>query len=188
MTNNTEKTLATLLKRSLGIIAIAALIYSCDDNDISFDCPPLQANFGDACDSSGVIDCNCNCITITMNDTLIDTLNYDCQAWQLNYGDYCWTADSIVGTIDFNCNCISDSIQIKTYDCPELNANFYDNCYDNWGNYGYIDTTCNCLIDSIITTTYDCPNLFLNFGDTCVVTADSTSFVWGVVNTMCNCE
>lgn len=148
MNKDTKQTLFTFAKRAAFLFSVAFLIFSCDSDDDNFDCENLQANFGEACDSAGVISTDCICITAIEDDST-GTNIYDCPDLMMNIGDECWAqgADTtIVGVITADCEC--DAEVQSSYDCPELMQNFGDSCAtwtpDSVYVYGIIDMSCEC--------------------------------------------
>ncbi len=187
MKKDTKQTIATLAKRTAFLFSVAFLIFSCNpDDDDNFDCEDLQANFGEACDSAGVISTNCECITTFIIDSGGVTV-YDCTDLMLNYGDNCGNN----AYIDSNCDCITvqDSTINDFFDCIDLLQNIGDSCWLNiqGANYaGVISMNCECYSETA--PTFDCPDLAQNFGDSCwVINADST-YVGGIIDLNCECN
>ena len=150
MKKDTKKTITSLLKRTAFLFSVAFLIYSCDSDDLDYDCDNLQADYGDACDSAGIVSTNCECITNIIIDSSGVTV-YDCPDLMLNYGDNCGNN----AYVDSNCDCVTnqdttsqDSTIIEIFDCPGLMQNFGDSCWtwaaDSTYTTGVIDMNCEC--------------------------------------------
>ncbi|NEN25081.1 T9SS type A sorting domain-containing protein [Cryomorpha ignava] len=97
---------------------------------VSFDCPQLEANIGDACDDQNadtendVIDANCGCAGTPI-------IVFDCPQLEANFGDTCDDNDEMTenDVIDEGCGCEGTPIVVE-FDCPDLEANFGDACND----------------------------------------------------------
>ena len=173
------------LKLLLGLITISTIVLftACNVDDIDettiiivYDCPEIEADFGDSCTINtgggvitGSIDENCDCRP---------DIQYDCPGIEANFGDSCWVdpAGTIEGVINNNCECISNDIN---YDCPDLEGNIGDTCMVG-GIIGFIDENCNCTL-----STFDCPDWFANVGDPCRLNPTSPDL--GTLNDNCEC-
>ena len=148
MKKETKKKISTLIKRTVFLFSVAFLIYSCDNDDMEFECPIWELNIGDACADgtnidgtmivSGYLDANCNCISST--DTTSNS--YECPDIMLNIGDSC----GVNFIVNSNCECIFNN---GMYDCPDLMQNFGDSCWvlntDSTALVGgIIDLNCVC--------------------------------------------
>lgn len=193
MKKDTKKSITTLLKRSAFLFSVAFLIFSCNsDDDDNFDCEDIQANFGEVCDSAGIISTACTCIT-TLNEDTTGTDIYDCPNWELNIGDACADGTGINGNIlvegflDANCNCINveDTTNNQLYDCPDLMLDYGDSC----GKNAYVDSNCDCINfqDTTNNVLYDCPDLMQNFGDSCWVISSDSIYGGGIIDLNCAC-
>ncbi|NND24816.1 MAG: hypothetical protein HKO00_02215 [Flavobacteriaceae bacterium] len=138
-----------------------------------FDCPDLQANVGDDCETAsgtiGFINENCEC---QENDT-----QFDCPDLQANVGDDCETANGTIGFINENCECQENNTQ---FDCPDLQANIGDDCQTANGTLGFVNENCECQEDD---TQFDCPDYQANVGDPC----ENPNGVSGFLNENCEC-
>ena len=195
MKKETKKKISTLIKRTVFLFSVAFLIYSCDNDDLEFECPIWELNIGDACADgtnidgnmmvSGYLDANCTCISFTDSTSN----SYECPIWELNIGDACADGTNIDGTmivsgyLDANCNCISSTdTTSNSYECPDLMLNIGDSCGLNF----IIDSNCECIFNNGM---YDCPDLMQNFGDSCwVLNTDSTALVGGIIDLNCVCN
>ena len=86
----------------------------CENNE--FDCPDLQANYGDVCETPaglvGYINENCECVTDE---------EFDCPDLQANYGDACETDTGDLGFINENCECeVENSNPFECFSDVEL--------------------------------------------------------------------
>jgi len=113
------KTYKTIYK-TLTIVAIIATMIACDtdeacgyDGDDEKDCPIIDANIGDTCDSNGdgnldgLVNEFCECISEQA---------FDCPNLMLNIGDPCDSSGDGVddGTVSNICECIEDSVIVPT--------------------------------------------------------------------------
>lgn len=169
---------------------------------VVFDCPDIQANFGDQCrlndGSLGLIDTECNCKAregfdcpelsadfdddcetasgaqgFINRDCECQEKQFDCPGIQANFGDECRTLAGTTGFIDNDCIC-----KEKDFDCPDISANFGDDCRTTSGTLGFVDTDCECQEKD-----FDCPNIQANFGDDC----NTLTGAPGVINGNCEC-
>ena len=193
MKKDTKKTITTLLKRTAFLFSIAFLIYSCDNDDLEFECPLWELNIGDACADgtnidgtimiSGFLDASCNCISST--DTT--SISYECPSLMLNIGDNCGAN----ATVDSNCECVTnqDSTNNEMYDCPDLMSNVEDSCWVTIQGstfIGVVTSDCECYSET--SPTFDCPDLMQNFGDSCWVIGSDSIYVVGVIDLNCACN
>ncbi|MDO5655192.1 MAG: T9SS type A sorting domain-containing protein [Flavobacteriaceae bacterium] len=96
-----------------------------------FDCPELQANYGDACDDgdatteNDVVTEDCGCAGTPI------VPEFDCPELQANYGDACDDGDATTenDVVTEDCGCAGTPIP-PVFDCPELQANYGDACDD----------------------------------------------------------
>ncbi len=169
-----------------GIMAMVAMVVftACEEENldqtevtVTYDCPSIEANFGDVCfsiDSSnantvqyGNLNQNCECI-------ISDSLIYDCPNLSANIGDPCQNG---WGTISSDCDCLENT---SSWDCPVWELNIGDSCADGTdinGNLlveGILDANCNCIEE------FDCPGLMGNIGDPC-------QGGWGIISADCDC-
>ncbi len=81
----------------------------CGETTIEYDCPEIQANFGDSCD-----DGNPNTINDVINEDCLceGTPVYDCEEIQANFGDPCddGNPNTINDEINENCDCVGTLI------------------------------------------------------------------------------
>ena len=78
----------------------------CIEEPAMFDCPDLEANFGDECfvddggnGTVGIISEDCECI--------VEVPDFDCPEIEANIGDPCVNPNGVEGTISENCVCIT---------------------------------------------------------------------------------
>ncbi len=158
MSTNTKLTIFTFFKRAAFLFSVAFLIFSCNSNDDdTFDCESLEANFGDTCDSAGVVSLDCQCVYSYGDDGLIDSTwtdttvvsTYDCPELMQNISDSCWVTVqgmNLIGVVTADCECYAEAA--PSFDCPELMLNFGDSCWvinsDSTFVEGIIDLDCNC--------------------------------------------
>ena len=103
-----------------GILILAAMFTftACEEENldqtdvlVTYDCPDIQADYGDICivDSAGVIfygiiDASCQC------NPQFDSTMFDCPSYFANIGEPCPLdlTGSEFGVLDQNCNCINE--------------------------------------------------------------------------------
>ena len=122
-----------------------------------YDCPELQANVGDDCETAagsiGYINEDCECVE--------ENNQYDCPDLEANFGDDCETANGNIGFINENCECEEDDNQ---FDCPDQQANIGDECETPNGAFGFINENCECEVED--------SNPFECFGDYALTICD----------------
>ncbi len=160
----------------------------CEAQVQEFDCPNLQANVGDACETpgtpfGGVVNADCECEG--------ETIEYDCPELQANIGMSCVDIFGNFGVIDENCECLTNNG--GDYDCPNMQGNVGDPCQAGWG---IIDQHCDCIENNPATLCTQTSNLaswydlefpngyFLEVGADCWTSSDEQ----GTVNQNCECE
>ncbi len=195
MNKDLKSPIVLALKRTAFMFLTALLIFSCNDDELEFDCEELELNIGDVCTASndsititGVMDANCDCITLpdsTWNDST--NVTYDCPGLMANIGDSCGQN----GYVNSSCECIEqqDTTWTQQYDCPNLMQNFNDSCWVNiqGTNYiGVVNSACECELDNA--PTFDCPELMQNFGDSCIYWDPVLTETLGTVNMDCECD
>ncbi|MDO5655191.1 MAG: GEVED domain-containing protein [Flavobacteriaceae bacterium] len=142
---------------------------TCPTVEPDFDCPELEANYGDVCDDgdasteNDVINENCECV-----GTQIPPV-FDCPELQANYGDACDDGDETTenDVVTEDCGCAGTPIAPE-FDCPELQANYGDACDDGdeTTENDVVTEDCGCA-GTPIAPVFDCPELQANYGDAC---------------------
>ena len=88
------------------LIAICLTLFvSCEEEE-TFDCPDLEANFGDECfvddggnGTVGIVSEDCECV--------VDGPGFDCPEIEANIGDPCVNPNGVEGTISEDCMCLT---------------------------------------------------------------------------------
>ena len=77
----------------------------CIEELAMFDCPDLEANFGDVCfvddggnGTIGIVSEDCECV--------VDGPDFDCPEIEANIGDPCVNPNGVEGTISEDCVCL----------------------------------------------------------------------------------
>jgi len=108
---------------------------ACIVGNIVFDCPDLQLNFEDDCQTGagiGYVNPDCECV--------LNVVVFDCPDLDLNIGDGCGTTDAAVidGVVTQDCDC---ELINNEFDCPGL-GDVGDPCQGGWGT---VTADCDCV-------------------------------------------
>ena len=192
-----------IVRNSIALICCSALLFlaSCEKENIDetqttlnnpngnggeFDCPELQLNIEDFCQTEGVeegyVNENCQCVEQTSSEP--DCPDFYFEGWSDgNVGSPCETPDVPQGgVINENCECeeVEPSLDCPDFYGPGNGLNFGDPCETPAVPMGgTVDENCDCIGNSL---EFDCPNLEANFGDAC-----NSGGVIGIIDENCDC-